>query len=147
MTNSDSNSKDLDEVSIKLMARIKQMKVEKGQEVDKCSNNDKNSSGFNYNLNSPLCISPLSTQKVNLETVNEHEELFHEKIMKQRRTNSCFGNNGKNIENERKSFAEFFGKQKEKELELLNNFKVNFKFNCLDPSFKTERDAEERNSY
>lgn len=118
-TSPDNNSSELDEVSAKLMARIKQMKKKQNEDSSKEFQYNK-PKDFGFSMNSPIEISPLQTQNLNLETVNENEEILHQKIGGEGGQAKISGLGS----DERRYLIETIRKQKKKELNLLNSFKV-----------------------
>ena len=82
-----------------------------------------------------MCVSPLSTQQFNLETVNEQDEFLNHKTTNHQKANSSSSNNIKDFEKERNMMKEWCRKQKANELELLKTFKVHFYFNYFRPKF------------
>lgn len=113
-----SKSSELDEVSAKLLAKIKQMKQKKIQGKPKVKKE------YKFTPSERIEISPLQTQKMNLETVNEQEEIFHQRMVGHTRVNSATSLTG--VEKDRKYLNDYVQMQKRRELDLLKIFKVIF---------------------
>ena len=139
--NSDNNSKDVDEVSAKLMAKIQQMKeLKKEKDIEEVKRN--NMLGVTYQTSSPLLTSPWSTKQLDLATVHEQDEINHRKNMKHRRVHSGSSNNMKSSENDKQKLLEHIETQKAKEMDILKTFKViSNTFIFLGSSISTKRDA------
>ncbi|CAI2372799.1 unnamed protein product [Moneuplotes crassus] len=118
------NSNELDEVSAKLMARIKQMRSQK-KESTACKQLDYNNSKDQpFNLNSPMHISPMENQNIKLETVNEQDEILHQNLLTLQKLKSApeIVHNMPNAN--RRAVAQILQQQKEREVELLQSFKT-----------------------
>lgn len=123
--NKEDNSEELDNISAKLRERITVMKAakkEKERENRKSKPNKESEKIGSYD-NSSFNPSPNNKHPMKLQTVNEQDEINHRKVLKHKRAHSS-SSSGHNKVEYIQLVENLKAQQKEKELGMLNNFKV-----------------------
>jgi hypothetical protein len=111
---------ELDEVSAKLMARIKKMKDAKKETLRPKLSKTYTDRSYDFSCVSP---SPISSRDINLPTVNEQDEIKHRKCMKHKRAHSI-PNDLRSSEKKKAEINEYVSEHKLKEFNILTAFKV-----------------------
>ena len=79
---------------------------------------------YDYSLFHKNKTGHLNSQNKNLAIVSEQEEITRRQIIKRRRANSLNNRKNSNLENPELTISELKNSQKQKELQLMNSFKV-----------------------
>lgn len=130
--NKEDDNDGLEQISAKLRERITVMKAakkEKERESGKSKLNKESKKKSSYEISS-FNPSPNNKTPMKLQTVNEQDEINHRKFLRHKRAHSSSSNSHKKIEYFQ-LVEELKVQQKEKELEMLNNFKVTLRFTIL----------------
>jgi hypothetical protein len=144
--NRNQDQDELKEISAKLLEKINVIRSAKTKMKRQAHQLSNSNLKFSSPESTSFNPSPMATGAFSLHPVNEQDEINHQRMIKHKRAHSTSSNNVNRTDHQ-KAISELIQKQKIKELEVLNIFKVRQIFIILDSSIFTKRNAKERNCY